>query len=96
MTVIVKADVGDAAVMKRAHRGHDLVFAGKVGMARTQHAAQHANVPDATRGVSDIRNFFTRIPKPDVIGFIRNAVTDEQFVNCSNGRLRQTSKIRKS
>ena len=30
---------------------------------------------------SDIRNFFTRIPKSHVNGFIRNAVTDQQFAD---------------
>jgi len=30
---------------------------------------------------SDIRNFFTRIRKSDVIRFIRNAVNDDKFVN---------------
>jgi retron-type reverse transcriptase len=30
---------------------------------------------------SDIQNFFTRIPKADINGFIRNAVTDNQFAD---------------
>jgi RNA-directed DNA polymerase len=30
---------------------------------------------------SDIKNFFTRIPKGDINGFIRNAVTDKQFAD---------------
>ena len=36
---------------------------------------------------SDIRDFFTRIPKDDVIGFIRSAINDVQFVGIFDAAL---------